>query len=224
MTSALAGFECTDSGLHLETEQQKLHHLISFNQLCGNDLYVTAYKAWEELNWTYFNGSLNCPLIEVGITAYGHCAGFYSPHTNPGKIVLHQSMGVARSTLQHEMGHQWQHQIGQQLYPLILMGGKGDRPDWHHRQSWAAFCTHTDAIDGVERGRYIWKKQTSRSENGKRFKAWNYFTLDGQPADLTDGDNIGTTGFHSLKLQGLRFDGTTMSREEIDALPDDMEM
>jgi hypothetical protein len=222
MAQPLEGFSNSDSGLHLESEQQKLFHLVSFHQLCGNALYVTAYKAWEELNWTYFNGSLNCPLIEIGITPYGKCSGSYSPHTNPGRIILHKSMGLTRTTLQHEMGHQWQHQIGFKLYPL--MGGKGDRDDWHHCQSWAAFCTNTDAIDGVERGRYIWKKQTSRSIDGQRFKAWKYATPDGQTAELIEGDQIGTTGFHSFKLRGKRLDGTSFTREEIEAMPDDLEM
>ena len=223
MAATLAGFDATDSGLHLKAEQQKLHHLVSFHQLCGNDLYVTAYKAWEELNWTYFSGSLNCPLIEVGITPYGKCSGYYSPESNPGQIMLHQSMGLTRTTLQHEMGHQWQHQIGLKLYPL--MGGKGGkRPDWHHCQSWAAFCSHTDQIDGIDRGRYIWKKQTTRSKDGQRFKAWNYSTPDGNRAELLEGDNIGTTGFSSLKLRGLHLDGTAISKKELEALPDDLEM
>lgn len=216
MTQPLEGFNGTTSGLHLPDERQKLHHLIEFNRLCGNDLYVNAYKAWEELNWTYFNGSLNCPLIEVGITPYGMCSGFYSPHTNPGQIMLHQSMGLTLATLQHEMGHQWQHQIGDALYPL--KGGKGGREDWHHCQSWAVFCTHTDAIDGIERGRYIWQKQTTRSIEGVRQKAWNYYLPDGSRIDeRLDGDNIGTTRFHSQHLLGENLDGTVMTEAELTA-------
>ena len=215
MTQALKGFDATDSGLHLEAERQKLHHLISFHQLCGNGLYVRAYEAWTELNQRYFNGSLNCPTLEIGITPYGKCAGYYSPEFNPGKIMLHQSMGLTLATLQHEMGHQWQHQIGNALYPL--KGGKGGREDWHHCQSWAAFCQHTDRIDGVDRGRYVWKKQTTRSIEGVRQKAWNFFAVDGSPTQIEDGDQIGTTGFHSQHLLGQNLDGSVMTAEELAA-------
>ena len=134
MSSPLKGFDHNDSGLHLEAERSKLQHLIAFHQLCGNDLYVAAYNAWAELNLRYFNNALNCPLIEIGITPYGKCGGYYSPAQNPGRIMLHQSMGIhSRAVLQHEMGHQWQHQIGNAIYPA--KGGKGGRPDWHH-------CSH----------------------------------------------------------------------------------
>ncbi|KZR93118.1 hypothetical protein MITS9509_00995 [Synechococcus sp. MIT S9509] len=44
----LEGFAGTDSGLHLEAKRQKLHHLMAFHQLCGNDLYVAAFKACRE--------------------------------------------------------------------------------------------------------------------------------------------------------------------------------
>lgn len=224
MTETLEGFSSTESGLHLDAEKQKLHHLTEFHKLCGNDLYVTAYAAWEELNWTYFNGSLNCPLIEVGITPYGKCSGYYSPQTNPGQIVLHQSMGVNRLVLQHEMGHQWQHQIGFALYPL--MGGKGDREDWHHCQSWAAFCQHTDQVDGADRGRYLWKKQTTRSVGGVRTKAWNYFLPDGSKVATELGltDLTGTTCFGSVALRGVRLDGRRMTKAQVEALSDDLEM
>ncbi|WP_413405352.1 hypothetical protein [Synechococcus sp. MIT S9510] len=43
----LEGFAGTDSGLHLEAERQKLHHLMAFHQLCGNDLYVAALRPAE---------------------------------------------------------------------------------------------------------------------------------------------------------------------------------
>ena len=209
----LEGFYGTDSGLHLESERQKLHHLMAFHQLCGNELYVAAFKSWEELNRRYFNGGLNVPLIEIGITPYGKCSGYYRPATNPGQIMLHQSMGLSRTTLQHEMGHQWQHQMGNDLYPA--KGGKGGREDWHHCQSWAAFCQHTDQIDGVDRGRYIWKKQTTRSIDGLRQKAWMYFQVDGSRTEIEDGDLVGTTMFSSSAPKGLGLAGESIQEVEL---------
>ena len=216
VSTALDGFTRTDSGLHLPAEQQKLHHLKEFHRLCGNHLYVDAYEAWQELNWRYFNGSLNCPLIEIGITPYGAAAGLYCPDTNPGHILLHQTSGLNQATLQHEMGHQWQHQIGLALYPL--MGGKGGRSDWHHCQSWAAFCEHTDRVDQVERGRYIWQKQTTKTTEGIRHKGWNYFLPDGSKLEAKlPTDRIGATNFHSKALAFLRLDGSPFSDWERDA-------
>jgi len=210
MDHLFLGFGGTDSGLHLEDEKAKLHHLVGFHQLCGNKQYVHVYRACEELNWQYFNGGLNCPLIEVGLTPYGKCSGYYDPNQNPGRILLHQSMGIQRGTLQHEMGHQWQHQVGFKLYPL--KGGKGDRDDWHYCQSWAVFCQHTDRVDGVSRGHHLWKKQTSRMIAGKRQKAWNWFLADGTKVpEPLPSDRKDISRFHSSVQHRLRLDGTTIT-------------
>jgi hypothetical protein len=195
----LVGFTNTDSGLHLEDEKQKLFHLIEFHRLCGNEQYVRAYELWREYNWRYFGGSLNVPLIEIGITAYGGSLGHYDPSTTPGRILIHQSLG-GRDTLQHELGHQWQHQIGKVLYPAVGQDGS------HWCQSWLAFCLHTDEVDGYRRGeRYLYRGVSSKTVEGKKRKVYYYVDIAGNrytEDEITAEDYIDLSHFHTSVFSG----------------------
>ena len=192
------GLDRTDCGLHLEVERQKLHHLREYNRLSNRQAWVTAYDLWEQFNWHYFNGVLFTPLIDVGITPYSGSSGYHCSRTNT--ITLHKSLGYSQGTLQHEMGHQWQTQIGEKLFTGV------GHDDSHWNQSWLAFCTLTDLIDGTER-ELFYKKKSMRSVKGKRSKVWNWYDLYNEKRMTTsvDEDSVSNlSGYHSRILDPLR--------------------
>lgn len=192
------GLNRTDSGLHLRTERDKLYHLREFNRLSGRDELVRCYNFWEKFNEDYFNGILDTPQIEIGITAYGNCSGLYTYGKNV--ITLHQGMGNNQGILQHEMGHQWQGQIGRQLFEL-----KG-HDDSHWCQAWIAYCKLTLLKDG-ENVEPLYKKQTRRMIDSRTSKkCWNWFDINGEKQGLTvmgrDADLFEASRFESPLLTG----------------------
>lgn len=125
---------------------------------------VELLAAWEEVDSRYFGGQLQPCWIQVGIQPYGKSLGHWVPWSRTIQVALllwgsENGQNLARRVLLHEVCHQAQSQLFQELD-----AAKGPRGRWtdrsHRCPSWSRAVNNVAEVARMDVFCPVWHRST----------------------------------------------------------------
>lgn len=131
-------------------------------------------KLWQEMDRCYFGAQLRPCWLQVGIEPYGHAIGSWCGATRTLNVVPQLwrrgtdlgGLGLVRGVLLHEVCHQAQSQLFQELDQA--RGPRGKWTDLSHRcPSWSKAVDTVATAEGMDVFCPVWHRST-----GNRWFPW----------------------------------------------------